>query len=733
MQTVDTWILEIACQGEHLSMSLYEKEQVSPLKAISSIPVVFSRIEHLNNELIAVINRASKGRKLDNDSTVEFKKNAGLFYDFLLSRQVKKQLSSLGSVNLILSLDERLIGIPWEILFDGNDFLCLKFNLGRSIRTQTFSIQPHYRSITANPKMLILANPTGDLKSAYQEGVYIKNRLVRKGKLSVDFKAQDIDSNYVHKNLRDYDIIHFAGHCEYNSSNPEESGWVLSDGWVNARDFLALSESTSLPSIIFANACQSARVTNNLLDSQAQSNVYSLAQEFLFAGVRHYLGTFWRIEDNLSGEFAEEFYSQVTNAQSIGQAVRLARLRLFNKYGASVIAWAGYVLYGDSSFIVFPISLPSAEAVKRKVKVRIPAISKKKTVAVSLGLAIIILSSVFVKILPTINPSTSFLFSRAEQLYTRGNNPKVIDLLDQIIKLDSLYLPAWRLRGDVNFRLGKFSGALSDYFDYARFSERKMAFDHLAAAYIKIAWTYHMWGDYQKSKEFYQKSIDLSQRHGDKLNEADAISRLAVWYIDKGDNEAGFSLLMKSLEINQKRSRDLDHRFNLACDYFNIAFLYVEKDDYPTAKEFFEKSKKIFEDLGEIPELSDYYFNMGEIALFEKNYDSALEFYKKGLDLDRRLEHRFNLSSDYWMLGEFYWETGKLAEAEEYFKEAILICQEIDNRPVLAGVYYDLGLMYKEMGQRKKAEEYLSLALKLYKDIDTPDYQEVQQDYLALK
>ena len=85
------------------------------------------------------------------------------------------------------------------------------------------------------------------------------------------------------------------------------------------------------------------------------------------------------------------------------------------------------------------------------------------------------------------------------------------------------------------------------------------------------------------------------------------------------------------------------------------------------------------------------------------------------------------------MLGEFYWETGKLAKAEEYFKEAIFICQEIDNRPVLAGVYYDLGLMYKEMGENQKAKEYLSQALKLYKDIDTPDYQEVRQEYLALE
>ena len=733
MQETNTWILEITSQDKHLSMSLHEKEQVSPLKAISTIPIDFAKIEHLNNEIIAFINRANQRSVLNQDSTAELKKSARLLYDLLLTRQVKNQLSSLGIVNLLLSLDERLISIPWELLFDGKDFLCLKFNLGRSIRTQTFSTQPQYRSIPSKPRILILANPTGDLKSAYQEGLYTKNCLTKKGKLNVDFKAQDIDSNYVRKNLRDYDIIHFAGHCEYNRKNPEESGWILSDGWVSARDFLALGENASLPNIIFANACQSARTTDNLLDSQAQSNIYGLAQAFLFAGVRHYLGSFWRIEDKFSGKFAEEFYNQVTNAQSIGQAVRLARSKLFAQYGISAIAWAGYVLYGDPGFVLLPTISRPARIARSKIMSHLAVITNKKVIALSLGLVIIGLSFALVKILPTLNPSSYLLFSRAERLYAQGNNLEVIDLLSKIIKQDPMYLPVWRLRGDVYFRLGKFSDALSDYFDYSRFSERKKDYKHLATAYIKIAWIYHMWGDYQKSEEFYEKALDLSQEHQDKLNEADAMARLAVWHIDKYNNEAAFSLLMKSSEINRQRSHDAEHKFNLACDYFNIAFLYTEKDDYPTAKEFYKKSEDIFESLGEIPELSDYYFNMGEIALFEKNYDLALEFYQKGLALDRELDHRFNLSSDYWMLGEFYWETGKLVEAENYFKEAIFLCREINNRPVLAGVYYDLGLMYKEMGQTQKAKEHLLLALELYKDIDTPDYQEVQQEYLALE
>ncbi|MFH1339269.1 MAG: tetratricopeptide repeat protein [Candidatus Omnitrophota bacterium] len=736
MQENNTWILEITSQNKHLNMSLCEKERGLPLKTVSSVCVDFSKIEQLNNEIIAIINRASRKRLLDEESVAELKKDARLLYDLLLTRQVKASLSSLGQVNLILSLDEKLIGIPWELLFDGRDFLCLKFNTGRSIQTRNLEIQPQYRSIPARPKMLILANPTGDLKSAYQEGLHIKNSLARKGKISVDFKAQEICGDYVRKNLRDYDIVHFAGHCEYNAKDPKESGWVLSDGWVSAREILALGESATLSSIVFANACESARATNDILDSQAQSKVYGLAQSFLFVGVRHYIGTFWRIEDGFSWEFAEEFYNQVSGGRPLGEAIRMGRLRLLRRHGISAIAWAGYVLYGDPAFVLFRTASPAARLTGRKlIPFRLPAVTRKALVALGLASVIIVTGLALAKVLPALDPGAYYLFSKAKKLYAKGSNSETIDLLNRITEQDSLYLPAWRLRGDVNFRLGRFSEALRDYFDYARYSERRKNYKHLATAYVKIAWTYHMWGDYQKSREFYQKALDLSRKLKDKLNEADALARLAVWHIDKRDNEAAFSLLMKSSEINRQRKRNPEHRFNLACDYFNIAFLYTEKDDYPAAKKFFEKSKEFFESLGvgAIPELSDYYFNMGEIALFEKNYDKAAQFYQKGLELDRKLGHRFNLSSDYWMLGEYYWETGKFAEAEDYFKEAIFLCQEIDNRPVLAGVYYDLGLMYKERADIQKSREYLYKALELYKDIDTPDYQEVRQEYLALE
>lgn len=723
------FILEIFSQRKRLKMCLSSREEFSPsFKTYSEAIIDPKMVDQLSQEMIAILNKQDKKSKIGEEYLNELKKTGQLLYDHILSRQVKERLRANQDLDLILTVDEKLIFIPWELLFDGSNFLCLKYNLGRAIRTEREIDTRHYRDFSFPYKMLIIANPTGDLNSSYQEGVQIKNKLFKNRFLNLNFKSYHVDSLYVKKYLRDYDIVHFAGHCQYDAGNFSNSGWLLSDGTMKVGDFILMSQSQPLPSIVFANACQSTKIGQSLVQAKSQSSIYNLAFAFLFSGVRHYIGTSWRLDDRLAFKFASEFYNQIIKGISMGKALRQARNHLIDKYGNDAIAWASYVLYGDPAFI---LTRPKRQVyLKPKEKIGL----SRKTILVAGSIILFIAMLLILRIvLPTMNPSTYLSFSRASNFYLEGKNEEVVKLSQEIIRRDKLFLPAYKLLGDLYFRLGNMSLALQSYSDYLRLSEKKKDHKNLASAYIKIAWVHHMKGDYKKSEEFYIRAIDLSRRHKDRLNEADGLSRLAVWYIDKGDFDEAFALLTQSSEINRQRLNNPEHKFNLACDYFNIAFLFVEKDDYKAAKEFYSKSYKLFQELNEIPELSDFYFNMGEIALFEKKYQKALDYYNQGLNLDKKLNHRFNLSSDYQMFAELYLEMGNLYEAERYFYKSIELCEEINNLPVLAWVYYELAMMYKDHGMEDKARELLTKALAIFKDIDTPDYQEVHAEYLSLK
>ena len=120
------------------------------------------------------------------------------------------------------------------------------------------------------------------------KSTFIKNSMTKLNRFNIDFKANDITTHYLLKNLSSYDLIHFAGHCEHDCKQPHQSGWVFKDGRITANDFLSKGENVALPSIIFANACESARTDCNILASQSQRNIYNPAHSLLLAGVKHY-------------------------------------------------------------------------------------------------------------------------------------------------------------------------------------------------------------------------------------------------------------------------------------------------------------------------------------------------------------------------------------------------------------------------------------------------------------
>jgi len=720
-------VLEVLRQDEALAMSIFEQKEVtSTLRHYGQLSVSFREINALCQEVVSILNKATKLGILEADLINSLKKTGQLLWDHLLTRQVKEKIKTASILDLILSLDEELIHIPWELLYTGESFLSLKFNLGRVIRTKAQTSPPQYRSFSRTPKMLILANPTNDLKSAYLEGAYIKNQFDKKRKeINIDFKSTYIDTLYLKKNLRDYDIVHFAGHCEYDSDNPKDSGWVLSDRRFTAQDIYALGETLSLPTLVFSNACHSAKIALDLIDAGYQKKTYSLASAFLFSGVRHYIGAIRKIEDSAGLSFAKEFYTQLISGKSVGECMRLSRLRLIKEYGITSIPWVSYILYGDPNFVLFRAKVKPA---RPKFKIKLST-HKKQIAWLTLILSIISICIYLYILLPTINPNTYFLFLKSQRLFRDGNNQEVISLLNRIIEKEPLFLAAYPQLADTYQRLGDKNNALKYYFDYAIYSEKRNDKKNLASSYIGIGWVYHLSGEYQKAFDFYHQAITLAQEFKDKLNTAIALRKLAVWYMDKEDYDKALELLMKSSEINRERQYIYEHRYNLACDYFDIGLVFSDKDDLAAAKEFYNKSRQLFEKMKLKNELSDYYFNLGEICLFEKQYQKVLDCYMKGLKIDEAQGNISSLASDYNMMGELYVAMDNLAEAERFFNQAVSVSQKIDAHLELADAYYSLGLLYKKKNQKNKAREYLRQAQEIYRLIDSPEYQKIKQEF----
>jgi hypothetical protein len=116
-----------------------------------------------------------------------------------------------------------------------------------------------------------------------------------------------------------------------------------------------------MPSLVFSNACQSGHSGEWRIGEEDEQQIFGLANAYLLSGVRHYIGTFWEILDEPSSQFAKLFYGSVSQGESVGEAVRKAREKLIEAHGEETIVWAGYMLYGDPTFVFDPAEKKEGE------------------------------------------------------------------------------------------------------------------------------------------------------------------------------------------------------------------------------------------------------------------------------------------------------------------------------------------------------------------------------------
>ncbi len=346
-------VFEISRENQRIKASVYERgeEGERTLRPYEDKEVAWEQVEAGCREVVSLLSRANKRARLAPEILDGLKKSGQILFDLLIPPKVREKLNSTSARNLVLYVDDRLVHIPWELLFNGQEFLCRRFAMGRIVSTRQVVTSLSSRQLKIPLRVLILADPRGDLKASYREGTEIRDFFDEKREVfHADLKSHPVDISYVKKNLRDYDIVHYAGHVDHHPHDPCESGWLLTDGRLRASEICAMGGLNHMPSMVFCNACQSGQTEEWQIQENYEEQVYGLANAYLRSGVRHYIGTFWEILDEPSLYFAKRFYSFLAQGEKVGEAVRRAREDLIEAYGEETIVWASYMLYGDPTF-----------------------------------------------------------------------------------------------------------------------------------------------------------------------------------------------------------------------------------------------------------------------------------------------------------------------------------------------------------------------------------------------
>jgi CHAT domain-containing protein len=338
---------------------------------------IMERLNKLVGTLDARGGAAAAGATPD-DSVLDLAKNVGeLLFQLVIPGDVEIDLSA-DTVFLEIGLDEELLDYPWELLFDGREFLCLKHAVGRFVNVSDPQPTPAKAPAAApNSPISVLVisvpNPqprTPDgvaqvyecLPEAEAETSAIINMLTGTGIEATPFVLAGHDATWDNvanaiRHPNRYHIIHYCGHAFFNPSRPYESALVLQDKNMSTGHIRGMC-SRQPPVLFFMNGCETA-ASRPSSEWKDRYNIFGLARAFLETGA-FLLGNRWKVGDAAAAAFAQAFYRGILEGLPFGNAVRDAR-RACRDQAHNDLSWASYTFYGDPR-LCFKQALQQQEA-----------------------------------------------------------------------------------------------------------------------------------------------------------------------------------------------------------------------------------------------------------------------------------------------------------------------------------------------------------------------------------
>ena len=185
---------------------------------------------------------------------------------------------------------------------------------------------------------LVVGNPTGELRYAQEEARRVARILGTRPLVGRRATRQAILSR-----LGEVGLAHFATHAYFAAGSPLDSGIVLADGVLTAREIL--ERGLRAPEFLALSACQTG-----MAGSLGGDEMAGLSQALLYAGARSLLVSLWTVNDLATAHLMTGFYhrwrkegqDKATALRDAMDATRQARPEWAHTY-----YWGAFTLVGD--------------------------------------------------------------------------------------------------------------------------------------------------------------------------------------------------------------------------------------------------------------------------------------------------------------------------------------------------------------------------------------------------
>ncbi len=173
--------------------------------------------------------------------------------------------------------------------------------------------------------------------------------------------------------------------------------------------------------------------------------------------------------------------------------------------------------------------------------------------------------------------------------------------------------------------------------------------------------------------------------------------------------------LCEGLVTNKNALISKKAKNGLADAYNNIGFMYNNQGDIPNALDYFSKSLKIQEDIGNKAGVAELLSNIGVIYYYQKDVPKALDYYLKSLKIREAIGEKNALANSLNNIGNLYYDQNNIGSALYYCSKSLKLQEDIGDEEGMSYSLNNLGGIYFKKEDFTKALDYYDRSKNLRK------------------
>lgn len=222
---------------------------------------------------------------------------------------------------------------------------------------------------------------------------------------------------------------------------------------------------------------------------------------------------------------------------------------------------------------------------------------------------------------------------------------------------------------------------------------------------------------------FCTRSLDFSKKLNYKIGIADAYLWMGIAITNLGKYDEAEKNIKDALKLYTElldsettidKSKILKQK---ARAFKNIGNIYYYQSVSSKALDFFFKSLKTVEEMGDKNGMSALFVNIGAVYFQQKDNAKALHYYLKALNIDEENLNKEGLVISLGNVGNVYYELKNYTKAIEYYLKALKISEELGDKRRSATWLNNIGTIYNDQKNYLNAADYHFKALKINEEI----------------